>query len=129
MYTHFRSQYAAFENLTKYPKFCHGLSQFQHHPRAILATPVDQGVVNAQQILAALPDGMALFVAEVSEFFGDHMPDITPAAFFDAVLTDPDIQIPKLLVMVDPRLKTDVVVVAYDELRAAVKRALGQRPG
>lgn len=129
MYTHFRSRYAPFEALTRYPKFCHGLSQFQHNPRAILATPVDQGAVDAQQILAGLPDGMALFVDEVIEFLRDHMPEVAAAAFFDALLTDPDIQIPELLVMVDPKLKTDVVVVAYRELRAAVKRALEQGAG
>lgn len=126
MYTHFHSQYAPFKALTRYPKFCHGLSQLQHNPRAILATPVDQGVVDAQQILAGLPYGMALFVDEVVEFLRDHMPEVAAAALFDALLTDADIQIPELLVMVDPRLKTDIVVVAYGNLRAAMKRALEQ---
>ena len=113
MYTHFRSRYPAFEALTRYPKFCHGLSQFQQNPRAILATPVDQGVVDAQQILAGLPEGMTLFVDKVAEFLRDHMPEMGAGEFFDALLTDPDTQIPTLLVMADPTLKTDVVVVAY----------------
>lgn len=129
MYTHFRSRYTAFEALTKYPKFCHGLSQHQHNPRQILATPVDRGVVDAQQVLAGLPDGMALFVDEVLEFFRDHMPDVAVEAFFDALLYDPDTQIPELLVLVDPKLKQDVVVAAYRELKAAVKRALEQGAG
>ena len=51
------------------------------------------------------------------------MPEMGAGEFFDALLTDPDTQIPTLLVMADPKLKTDVVVVAYMELRAAVKRA------
>ena len=129
MYTHFRDRYSRFETLTKYPKFCHGLSQFQLNPRGILVTPVDQGVVGAQEILAALPSGMTLVVDEVIQFFRDHMPEMTAAAFFDALLTDPDVQIPELLVLVDPSLKTDVVVVAYRELRAAVRRASEQGAG
>src|SRR6266496_190501 len=126
MYTHFRDRYAGFEALTRYPKFCHGLSQFQHNPRAILATPVDQRAVNAQDVLAALPGGMTLFVDEVTEFFRDHMPEVTAAAFFDTLLSDPDVQIPELLVIVDPNFKADVVVVAYSELRAAVRREFEQ---
>jgi hypothetical protein len=65
---------------------------------------------------------MTLFVDEVIDFVRDHMPGVAPATFFEALLYDPDVQIPDLLVMVDPTLKTDVVVVAYQELRAAVRR-------
>ncbi len=129
MYTHFPDRYAAFQALTRYPKFCHGLSQFQHNPRAILATPVDQGLVDAEEIRTALSSGMTLFVDEVIDFFSDHMPDVTATVFFDALLTDPDVQIPEILVMVDPTLKADVVVLAYRELRAAVRRAPKQRAG
>jgi hypothetical protein len=85
---------------------------------------VPSDVVDAAGILAAL-----LFVDEVIGFFRDYLPDVTTAAFFDALLTDPDVQIPELLVMVDPKLKTDVVVAAYRELRAAVRRAMEEGAG
>jgi hypothetical protein len=124
MHTHYRSQYQRFEALTRYPKFCHGLSQSHHNPRAILATPVDQGAVGAEDVLEALPDGMTVFVDQVIDFFHDHMRDVDPAAFLDALLYDPDVQIPDFHVMLDRKLETDVVVVAYRELRAAVGRAL-----
>lgn len=61
MHAHFRSAYAQFEALTRYPKFCHGLSQFQHNPRAILTVPVEQGAVRSSEIRDLLPAGMALF--------------------------------------------------------------------
>ncbi len=49
MHAHFREQYPRFESLTRYPKFCHGLSQFQHNPRGILLGPVEQGVITSQE--------------------------------------------------------------------------------
>jgi hypothetical protein len=125
MHAHFRSTYARFEGLTRYPKFCHGLSQFQHNPRAILTTPVEQGVVPAREVLDLLPPGMALFVSEVIEFLRDHMPDISPAVFFDRLLNDPDVELPvSLLSLLNPDMEEDVGCVAYKELRAAVARAV-----
>ena len=41
MHSHYPSHYSRFEELTRYPKFCHGLGQFQKNPRAILSVPAD----------------------------------------------------------------------------------------
>ncbi len=123
MHAHFREQYPRFESLTRYPKFCHGLSQFQHNPRGILLGPVEQGVITSQEVLDLLPAGMELFVAEVAEFFDEHMPEVKAAGFFEKLLWDPNVQIPELLVIVNPDLQQDVVYVAYKELKAAVGRA------
>lgn len=57
MYTHFRTDYARFEELTRYPKFCHGLGQFQKNPRAILLTPLERGMVNKDKLVKELPAG------------------------------------------------------------------------
>ena len=123
MHAHFSKQYPQFENLTRYPKFCYGLSQFQHNPRGILLGPIEQGVVTSREVLDLLPTGMALFVDDVAEFFHDHMPEVKAAAFFEKLLRDPNVQIPELLVMVNPDLREDVAYVAYKELKAAVGRA------
>jgi hypothetical protein len=124
MYAHFIHRYSEFEKLTKYPKFCQGLSQFQLNPRGILLSPVKQQVLSSVELGRLLPEGMSLFVDEVIAFFRDHMPDLEPRAFFQKLLYDPDVQIPELLIMVDPSLKDDVVCIAYREMRRAVERAL-----
>jgi len=90
MHAHFRGQYAQFESLTRYPKFCHGLSQFQHNPRGVLLGPVEQGVVARQDVLDLLPVGMTLFVDEVAEFFCDHMPEVKASAFFEKLIWEPN---------------------------------------
>lgn len=58
MHTHYPSHYARFEELTRYPKFCHGLGQFQKNPRAILSVPLDKGFVECPAIETHLLDGM-----------------------------------------------------------------------
>jgi len=120
MHTHYPSHYSRFKELTRYPKFCHGLGQFQKNPRAILSVPVDKGLVEQTIIEDHLAAGMNLFVDEVASFFKEHMPDIEPSEFFEKVVYDPDIQIPELLVIVDKELKNDVVYKAYKSLQVAV---------
>ena len=120
MHSHYPANYNHFEQLTRYPKFCHGLGQFQKNPRAILSAPVEKGVVDISEIETNLPDGMRLFVDEVTTFFSEHMPIIETKEFFDSLIYDPDVQIPELLVMVNENLKNDVVYKAYKALRAAV---------
>ncbi len=120
MHTHYLSHYARFEELTRYPKFCHGLGQFQKNPRAILSVPVDKGFVEHTAIEMHLIDGMNLFVDEVATFFEEHMPTIETAEFFNKLICDPDVQIPELVVMVNEELKNDIVYKAYKALRTAV---------
>lgn len=120
MHTHFRSIYLRFEQMTRYPKFCHGLGQFQKNPRAILSVPVEKGMVSQQEIEKTLSDGMELFVNEVVDFFQQHMQDINPADFLNKLIYDPDVQIPLLVVMVNPEMKNDIVIKAYEALREAV---------
>jgi hypothetical protein len=129
MHAHFGAQYSQFDELARYPKFCHGLSQFQHNPRGILLCPVEQGVVKRQEVLDQLADGMALFVDEVDEFCRDHMPDMDPCDLFERMLGDPDVQIPELLALLNPDLQQDVAYVAYTELRAAVGRSFPRNAG
>ena len=64
---------------------------------------------------------MILFVEEVVDFLQSHLPQIQPTAFFQALLYDPDVQIPLLLKAINPELKNDVVSIAYDALREAVE--------
>lgn len=127
MHAHFRADYQQFEQLTQYPKFCHGLGQFHHNPRAILSVPVQKGMVNKREIEKLLPDGMKLFVDEVVDFLDEHMRNITPSDFFDKLIHDPDIEIPLLVVVADPGMKEDVVVKAHEALRSAVEDALRKK--
>ncbi len=120
MHTHYPSHYARFEELTRYPKFCHGLGQFQKNPRAILSVPLDKGFVEYAAIETHLLDGMNLFVDEVATFFEEHMPTIVTAEFFNNLVYDPDVHIPELVVMVNEEVKNDVVYKAYRALRTAV---------
>ena len=122
MHAHFRSQYLAFESLTRYPKYCHSLGQFQKNPRGILLHPVEQGLVPQTKLEQLLDSSMELFVEEVDEFFQNHMPAIEPKDFFDKILYDSDVQIPLLVVLVSPELKDDIVVKTYEALRKAVEK-------
>jgi len=129
MHAHAREQYPRFAALTRYPKFCHGLGQFQHNPRAILVSPVERGLVSAEEVRAILPAGMELFVEEVLAFFRDHMPEVDARGFFERLAFDPDVQIPELIVLANPESTDDVAVVAYRELRRVLDRGILARPG
>ena len=127
MHAHFRADYQQFEQLTRYPKFCHGLGQFQKNPRAILSVPVEKGIVNQQEIEKMLPDGMELFVNEVVDFFQQHMQNITLIDFFDKLIYDSDVHIPLLIVIVNPEMKEDIVVKAYEALRGSVEKIIKKK--
>ena len=127
MHAHFSANYQQFEQLTRYPKFCHGLGQFQKNPRAILSVPVEKGIVNQQEIEKMLPDGMELFVNEVVDFFQQHMHNITPIDFFDKFIYDSDVHIPLLIVIVNPEMKEDIVVKAYEALQGAVEKIIKKK--
>lgn len=120
MYTHFRSNYAAFESLARYPKFCHGLGQFQKNPRSILLCPIEQSFIQQAEMEDLLSSAMELYVDEVDDFFKNHMPFISPQGFFDKLLYDPDVQVPLIIVLANPEMENDIVVQAYNALRKAV---------
>jgi hypothetical protein len=127
MYTHYRSDYERFAQLTQYPKFCHGLGQFQKNPRELLLVPVQKGMVDKSAIEKELSAGMELFIDEVVDFFKNYMKYINPAEFFDKLIYDSDVQIPLLIVMINPEMKDDIVVQAYEALRAAVEKKIGKK--
>ena len=120
MHSHFRTLYAKFETLTRYPKFCHGLGQFQKNPRQILDIPVERGLVSCDELGRLLRDGMKLFVDEIIDFSERHMPELNPRSFFEKLIYDPDVQIPLLVVMIDPTLKKTPAWKAYESLREIV---------
>ncbi len=127
MYTHYRSDYERFTQLTQYPKFCHGLGQFQKNPRELLFVPVEKGMVDKRAIGKELSAGMELFVDEAVDFFQNYMKHINPAEFFDKLIYDSDVQIPLLIVMIKPEMKDDIVVQAYEALRAAVEKKIEKK--
>ncbi len=120
VHEHYPHLHTQFEQLTRYPKFCHGLGQFQKNPREILDTPVERGFVSAALMAEAIPAGMQLFVDEVVDFATTHMPELKPSEFFEHLLCDPDVQIPLIVVMADPKLKECPAWKAYESLRLAV---------
>jgi hypothetical protein len=109
MYTHCRLDYERFAQLIKYPKFCHGLGQFQKNLRELLLVPVQKRMVNKDAMAKELSAGMGLFVDEVVDFFQDYTTHANPAEFFDKLLYDSDVQIPLLIVMINPEMKNDIV--------------------
>lgn len=121
MHAHFRPHYAKFESLTRYPKFCHGLGQFQKNPRDIFLTPIDKGMVEKEKVDRLLAEGMRLFVDELVGFCTQHMPEINPDEFFGKLLFDPDVQIPAIVVLLNPEMKNDTGVIAYEALEKAVE--------
>jgi len=120
MHTHFRWLYARFEELTQYPKFCHGLGQFHRNPRELLDTPPDSGLVTSAALADVIPDGMRLFVDELVDFSERHMPELVPAHFFQTLLEDPDVQIPLLIPMLEPAVRRQPAWIAYGNLWSAV---------
>jgi hypothetical protein len=103
------------------------LGQFQKNPRAILSVPIENGMVNKQEIEQTLPEGMELFVNEVVDFFQQNMQNINPTDFFEKLIYDSDVQIPLLIVMINPEMKEDIVVKAYEALRGAVEKVLKKK--
>jgi hypothetical protein len=122
MYTYFQSHYHRFASLTQYPKFCHGLGQFQKNPRDILKIPVLKRMVDEIEIEKNLSVGMELFVEEVNDFLQNYMPYIDSADFFEKLTLDPDVQIPTIILKLNPEMKNDIDVKAYMSLRAAVRK-------
>ena len=120
VHAYYPNLYARFEALTRYPKFCHGLGQFQKNPREILDTPVDRGFVTSAVFADVVPTGMTLFVDELVHFSETQMPELKPEEFFEKLIQDPDVHIPRLVVMIDPELKDYPAWKAYESLRAAI---------
>jgi hypothetical protein len=125
MHAHRRGDYAEFGRLTRYPRFCHGLGQFQKNPRAILSAPVEAGLVEQEDLEGLLSDGMELFVAEVVDFFQNHMAHISAEVFLQKILHDSDVQVPLIVVRLSPEMKNDIVVQAYEALWSAVRARWG----
>jgi hypothetical protein len=126
MHANFRSHYEEFESLTKYPKFCHGLDQFQKNPRALLYVPVDKSFVDKTEMGQHLKAGMRLFVAEVKSFFEQHLPQVSYSEFLEKLIYDRDVQIPKLTVLVDPSVKENIDYIAYEALVEATEELKGK---
>lgn len=123
MHEHYRGAYSRFENLTRYPKFCHGLCQFQKNPREILTTPSEKGLVDSDALANCCQSAMDLFVDEVVSFFREYMPEISASEFFENLIYDPDVQIPEIFVALDPTTRDRIEYKTYRALRQAVERA------
>jgi len=55
------------------------------------------------------------------------MTNIDPSEFFDKLIYDSDVQIPLLILMVNPEMKDDIVVKAYESLREAVEKKIEKK--
>lgn len=84
-------------------------------------------MANKDTMAKELSAGMELFVDEVMDFFHNYITHINPAEFFDNLLYDSHVQIPLLIVMINPEMKEDIVVQAYEALRAAVEKKFGKK--
>ena len=123
MHQHYWPHYQRFAELTRYPKFCHGLGQFHHNPRGILSAPIERGLVSRHGVHSQLESGMELFVTEVTSFIREYLPDISPVELFRTLSYDPDVQIPLLIVMLDKTIAESTDYLAYAALQKAIKNA------
>lgn len=123
MHAHFSGSYSRFQELTRYPKFCHGLGQYQKNPRDILSVPNDKGLVDRGSLEADCQSAMDLFVNEVISFFREHMPYISASEFFEKLIYDADVQIPEIFILLEPNTKDHIEYKAYRALRRAVELA------
>jgi len=124
MYTYYRKLYPEFEKLTKYPKFCQGLGQFQKNPRDLLFMPVEQGMVDKTEIIEKLSDGMALFVDETLDFFKNYLLQVSGKEFFEKLIYDRDVQIPLIFELLDKNVQSNVDYITYKALLKTVKQKL-----
>lgn len=128
MHAHFSSLHPRFEQLTRSPKFCHGLGQFHLNPRAILSAPIEHGLVGQEDILKHLAEGMRTLVSDMESFLRDHLPEIPPKSFFKALVSDSDVQIPLLIVMIDESVAESPAFKAYKALRHALSHLIKDLP-
>ncbi len=128
VYTYYRNNYQEFQKLTKYPKFCHGLSQFQKNPRKILCSPVDNGFVDKNEILSIIEEGINLFIDEVVDFSQNYFKYINVKDFFNNLLYDKDVQIPEIFVILDNETKNQIEYIVYKMLYKCVQEKFGDGP-
>ena len=124
MHTYYRELYPEFEKLTKYPKFCHGLGQFQKNPRNLLFMPVEKGMVDKNEIVEKLEDAMVLFVNETLDFFRNYLPQVSGKEFFEKLIYDKDVQIPEIFGLLDKNVQNNVDYIAYKALLKVIKQKL-----
>ncbi|MCE9619191.1 MAG: hypothetical protein K8R92_04710 [Planctomycetes bacterium] len=89
-FTHFRDQYAAFSELTRYPKWCGdcpGACRYHIHPGAIfqiIATGNSRGKGIAKEHFALLPnDILSTMKQEVCDFVTKYLPGTDPVEFWN----------------------------------------------
>ncbi len=90
-YTHFKSIYPQFRNLTRYPKFignCPGGCHYHFHPRDIFAAInySRDGQNSARRpdvsVFALFDEASDVMKEEVFDFFTNHLPDVDPNTFW-----------------------------------------------
>ena len=86
MHFHFQSFYPRFESLTHFPKFCHGQGEIHHDPNLILCHPQFKGLARGDILRKLLPEGMRLFIDDVTGFLAEHIPEVSSKNFFDKLL-------------------------------------------
>lgn len=93
MHQHFSRWHRQFEELTLYPKFLVGFGHSAHlHPDHVFRIPIERSLVDKEEVLALLSDGMSVFVEECRTFFPAHLPEIDTEEFFRCLVADPDVQ-------------------------------------
>ena len=86
MHFHFRLLYQRFEELTHFPKFCHGEGVIHHNPNRILSCPQYSSLIKVELLRNLLPEGTELLVGQVSQFLRNSFPEITAKEFFEKLL-------------------------------------------
>ena len=89
LYTYFHPSYDRWRMRTNYPKF--GWSGFGCHnenPCHLLWAPEKERALDPGALHALLPEFVSFFIAETTDYFQKHLPDVRPREFFDAIQRD-----------------------------------------
>jgi hypothetical protein len=89
MHRYFKPSYARWRADTQYPKFgWNRFGLFNENPLQLLAVPEQAGLLDAEAVLALMPEFLVFYKKLVSDYLQRHLPHISPDQFFSALLQD-----------------------------------------
>lgn len=89
LYTHQRDAYPVWREKTNFPKFgWTGFGPHNENPLKILWAPERDAAVDIDVLLDLMPEFVRFFCTETEAFFGDHLPEVSIADYFESMVGD-----------------------------------------
>jgi hypothetical protein len=89
LYTHFYEYYVDWRRITNFPKFgWAGFGPHNENPLKIVWAPERDGVIDADEMMALVPDFTKFFVDETASFFVQHFPSLNIRAYLESIMND-----------------------------------------